>query len=206
MCIFGYRALGGGFERDYVKPAFSDITGKQYLDSIIQKNKTLTLTACQVVYRSEFLQKNKLKFAEDHIVSEDFDFNMRCLLAACSVSSVGIIIYNYRVVKSSLSHAMSTEKILVNLKCKAKWFRLMPCASIANMYADNTVLVDLFGRGESAQCVKFIKENMDIMGGVSQPPLKLARRLFKCFGPHAGAKIYQSLLKLKNKAVGRHWR
>lgn len=202
MCVFGYRVLNHGGETRMVNSDVFGITGRQYLDGLISANKTLSTSAWNVVYRSDFLQKNELKFTEGQIVSEDFDFNLCCFLVASNVCCIGQCLYNYRVVDTSLSHKISPLKILVNLERKAKWYRRIPCSSIANMFADNAVLLGLIKSGDVSQCVNCIKYNMDIMDKVSQAPLKFARMLFKCFGSYTGAKIYQSALKVKRRWAG----
>ena len=64
---------------------------------------------------------------------------------------------------------------------------------MANLYADNALLVAGLSKKEASQVLPYLKENRDIWNYVSQPPLKLGRILVMFFGDYGGAVLYHML-------------
>ena len=63
-------------------------------------------------------------------------------------------------------------------------------AALANLYADNALLVAALPKEDAAEALLFLNQNRDIWNSVSQKPLKLGRLLVRLFGDYNGARIY----------------
>lgn len=150
-------------------------------------------------YRRKFLLENNLFLKEHLVCSEDFDFNMRAIPLASRIDGVAQVLYRWRQVPTSLSHTLTSKKLLDNLQTKAEFFDQFPCGALANIYMDNAVLLSRIPRADAGQCVNFLKSHQYIEKYCTQRPLKLASRLFSIFGYYKGSHIYELLRQAKRR-------
>lgn len=146
-------------------------------------------------YRRAFLEKARLLFRPDLRAAEDLDFNMRCLPQAASVLGTNRVLYNYRVVEGSQSHAAQTPKqVMSRLKVNEWIFRKYPNEATANEYCRNALMLYMLGEREKQRdAIDFIKNNWDIWRYASHPPYRLGLFLFRILGCHNGSIVYRVL-------------
>lgn len=178
-------------------------SGEAWLERLFGQRKTPHFFPWCYVYRRAFLQANDLRFREDMRVSEDFEFNMRALACAGRVTGCDLPLYGYRIHGGSVTATLTAQKLMDNLTSKARYFRKYPVAAMANLYADNALLVCRLPAGEDRQALQFLQENRDIWDHVSQPPLKLGRMLVALLGHRKGAEAYRVIREISRKLRGK---
>lgn len=78
---------------------------------------------CLTIYNRSFLLKHNIMFSEDLICNEDFDFFIRGVLSAQSISLIGYCFYNYRQDNIlSTYYNISSDKLLTYMRVYKKWF------------------------------------------------------------------------------------
>ena len=165
-------------------------SGRTYLRALFDRQAIPPTAVWSYAIRRTLLEKNRITFREDMKVSEDFDLVMRVLTAAGSVRGTAAQCYCYRQRAGSATSNLSEKKLMDNLTCKADYFRRYPVAALANLYADNALLVAALPKEDAAEALLFLNQNRDIWNSVSQKPLKLGRMLVRLFGDYNGARIY----------------
>ena len=193
VMVFGYHALTGEGTRlpGTVYPVIpAGESGRTYLRALFDRQAIPPTAVWSYAIRRTLLEKNRITFREDMKVSEDFDLVMRVLTAAGSVRGTAAQCYCYRQRAGSATSNLSEKKLMDNLTCKADYFRRYPVAALANLYADNALLVAALPKEDAAEALLFLNQNRDIWNSVSQKPLKLGRMLVRLFGDYNGARIY----------------
>ena len=178
-------------ERDKVIP--SGQSGQEFLEEMFQNYAVPRFYSCCYAVRKDLLMQNGILFREDLKVSEDFDYVMRFLAVANRIVGTPMQPYVYRIHQGSATAKITEKKIMDNLTTKAHYFRRYCVAAMANLYADNALLVAGLSKKEASQVLPYLKENRDIWNYVSQPPLKLGRILVMFFGDYGGAVLYHML-------------
>ena len=174
-------------------------SGEKYLHRLFERNMVPHFYPWCCLYRRAFLNDWKIRFQEDLKVSEDFDFNMRAFAVANRVLGVDEPLYGYRIRGGSVTATLSEKKLMDNLTTKAAYFRTYPVAAMANLYAQNAILVAEFPKTAAGTAEKFLKENRDIWNHVSDAPYKLGRMLVKFFGDRNGARVYYAIRSIACK-------
>ena len=172
-------------------------TGESWLKSCLNSGVVPPPYLGSYAYRRKFLIDHNLKIREELVCSEDFDLNMRAIPLAKRISGTEQILYRWRQVPTSLSHTISAQKLMDNLETKAEVYRRFPYGALADLYMDNAVLLAQLPKRQAQVCLRLFEENRDICGNCTQPPLKLAAKLFALFGAYNGAVIYRILRRIK---------
>lgn len=195
MALFGYgRLCEDGSKIPFSLPVVpGGERGEAYLHRLFDKEKVPCFYSCCYVYRREFLNKNQLWFREDLKVSEDFEQIMRALSLAERITGCDRPLYHYRIRGNSATATLSAKKLMDNLSTKAAFFRKYPTAAMANLYANNALLVSRLKTAEADEVLAFLKTNRDILEMVSENPLKLGRLLVNLLGDNMGSRVYQGL-------------
>lgn len=178
-------------------------TGAQYLARVFDANKVPCFYSPCYAFRNCFLMKNNLLFREDLTVSEDFELIMRALSAAVCITGCDQSLYNYRIRTDSATAQISAKKLMDNLITKAAFFRQYPTAAMANLYANNALLITCLGKKDRSAAKAFLKANRDIWHHVSEKPLKLGGFLVRCFGDWGGVAIYDRIRGAVRRLQGR---
>jgi hypothetical protein len=95
------------------------------------KNKAYSSMVARYIYSHRFIKKSGVRFLEGLTLCEDFDFQMKCFVAANSLYSTGLCFYRYRNGRAGSvtdSHDMRQyhAKILYNkAKCSYVWLSRM---------------------------------------------------------------------------------
>lgn len=171
--------------------------GETYLARLFAARKTPRAYVCANAYRREFLETHSLFFREDLIVSEDLDFNLRCLPLAREVRAVDLPLYRYRMRESSLSNTVSVRKLLCDLQVKAAAYRRFPTAAMANYFATASLNVGML-REVGEEVSALFESNRDIFRQVTHPALKVYRLLLSCLGPWRAARVYLRLRGIRD--------
>lgn len=206
MVVFGNTRLmeDGSIVPGMADPVIPDgESGEAYLRRMFDACAAPRAYSCCYAIRREFLNQNEIRFREDMKVSEDFDLLMRCFGAARQMRGTAAQLYCYRCNDASASRNISVQKLMNNIESKAAYFRKYPVAPMANIYADNALLVCGLPRAEVGDAVRFLKENRDIWQSVSQPPLKVGRLLVSVLGDYKGAKCYRAIRSVTRRMQGR---
>lgn len=202
MMVFGnFYLLESGQSYVDVSDAVipSGESGLEYLYALFRLDKRPRAYPVCYVYRRSFLQEHGFHFREDMVVSEDFELLYRCFAAAKSIVGTPQPFYCYRLRAGSATSSLSAKKLMDNLVSKAEVFRRYPVAAIANLYADNAVLVAELPEAESADALAFLKENRDIWKHVSLKAYKLGKLLVTIFGDRNGARMFYALRTVARK-------
>lgn len=170
--------------------------GAVFLSGLFKANKVPLYFSVTYAYRREFIRANALFFPEDLKVSEDFVQIMRSIPLASAITGCDRPVYNYRMRSDSVTATVTAKKLMDNLTTKAEFFRRYPTASMANLYAQNALLVTHLTKQELPEVRQYLKNNRDIWRCVSQPPLKLGCALVTCFGDYCGVAIYHQIRKI----------
>ena len=187
--------------QDKVIPAGE--SGMAFLQELFRVDAVPRAYSCCYAVRRTLLQENGISFREDMKVSEDFDLVMRVLAAAKSVVGTPKQMYCYRVRENSATAKLTEKKLMDNLTTKAYYFRRYPVAAMANIYADNALLVTRLKKKDAARALEYLKENRDIWNVVSQTPLKLGRVLVVCFGDYGGVAVYHMIRRVVHILLGK---
>lgn len=171
-------------------------SGKEILAQLFEVNKTPLFYSVTYAYSRQFLCENELFFPEYLKVSEDFVQIMRAISMASKIFSCDQPVYNYRMRGDSATASITTKKLIDNLSTKADFFRKYPNAAMANIYANNALLVVQLSKEELPQVLVFLKSNRDIWRYVSERPLKVGSILVHCFGDYCGVVIYSWIRKI----------
>jgi len=171
-------------------------SGEAFLAGLFAANRVPPFFSVCYAYRRTFILANQLFFPEDLKVSEDFVQIMGAIALASSITGCDRPVYNYRMRSGSATATVTEKKLMDNLTTKAAFFRRYPTASMANLYANNALLVSQLTKQELSQVKPYLKANRDIWHHVSEPPLKLGRILVACFGDYRGVAVYHLIRKL----------
>ena len=198
MALFGFsRLMDDGTIFPGTLPCIPNgETGPEYLDRLFSIRKVPCTYSCCYAYRRCFFLANDLQYREDLIVSEDFDQIMRALSHAEQITGCDAPLYRYRMREGSASRRITGKKLMDNLTTKAQYFRQYPVSAMANLYANNALLVGKTERSVYLSAGAFLKENRDIWKLVSEPPLKIARMLIFCLGNRTGARLFRLLQQI----------
>ncbi len=192
------------FDNGQKEPCFLEYTpsgesGKIYLFRLFEKNRTPWFYTWSYSYRREFLLNHNLFFPEDLNVSEDFVQIMNSIPLAKSIVGCNKPYYLYRVREGSATSNISIKKLMDNIQTKAVYFRKYNTAAMANIYADNALLIAHLPKEEICQVKTFLKSNKDIWNYVTETPLKFGRMLTGIFGFYYGSKVYAGIRYLYRK-------
>lgn len=165
-------------------------SGADFLARLFSFQKTPGYFTWSYAYRRDFLLTHKLYFPEDMKVSEDFVQIMNAIPKAESIIGFDSPLYLYRVRENSVTSSVTLKKLLDNLTSKANYFHKYPTAAMANLYANNALLITRLGKADRKLVMPELKKNRAIWQLVSEKPLKLAKLLTACFGNYAGIVIY----------------
>src|SRR5699024_949571 len=113
-----YRNINGKMHKmqKHTKSSYSDnelILMDSKLELFIVNSRLLAM-ACNKLYKSEFLKKNKLKFNSD-VLSEDRLFNLKCYTHSPQINSTEKYTYIYNSVEGSRSQTTGTRFINENI-------------------------------------------------------------------------------------------
>lgn len=202
---YGHHRLyeDGTKERCFQKILPMGEPGKTYLARLFQKDLVPTFYPWCYLYRREFLKNSEIRFREDLKVSEDFEFNMRVLASAQHICGTDQPLYQYRIRAGSVTATVSQKKLMDNLMTKAAYFRKYPVSAMANLYAENAILVAKLPKEETKTAEDFLKENRDIWNHVSEAPYKLGRIFVNILGDRNGARAYFAVRAMVRKLQGR---
>lgn len=179
-------------------------SGTKWLNSLFQIPAVPLSFGCLYGIQRTFLKKHQILFRPELRVSEDFDFIMRCLQAAESITGTDQILYNYRFVSTGLSKAPNPEKYLDALTVKAQYFRQYPTAAMANYYCGTTIALARLGNRKVLQnVVQFVKENRDIWDYVTDQYTKLGLFFFRFLGCYNGSAVFCALQDFKHRITKR---
>lgn len=178
-------------------------TGEAFLNSLFEKGKVPWYFCWSYVYSRAFFLAHQLFFPEELKVSEDFVQIMNAIPLAKRVMGCDKPLYLYRMRQGSATSSVTAEKLMNNLTTKAAYFRKYPVAAMANLYANNALLIAKAPKQDAGEAVSFLRENRDIWHHVSEAPLKVGRVLVFCFGDYWGAVIFRLLRKAVHYAYNR---
>ena len=165
--------------------------GQKFLNNLFSENKTPLFYAWSYIYRRELIVNNNLFFHENLKVSEDFVQIMNTIPCASSIIGCDQPLYLYRMRDDSATSKISYEKIMNNLTTKAFFFRKYKTASMANIYANNALLITKISKADRPRVAKYLKENRDIWKHVTSMPLIICSVLIFCLGDYSGAVLYE---------------
>lgn len=174
-------------------------SGATYLNAFFKLNKIPRAYPVCYVFRRDFLLETNLRFREDMVVSEDFELLYRCFGAAKSIVGTDQPFYCYRMRAGSATSSLTAKKLMDNLISKAEVFRRYPVAAMADLYADNAVLIAELPEADSAEAMAFLKENRDIWKYVSDKSYKLGRLFVAILGDRNGARMYYAVRSIVRK-------
>lgn len=172
-------------------------SGQTYLTRLFAAGKLPRPYVWSVAFRRAFLTEHRLVFREDLPVSEDFEFIMRCFSCARQVQGVDSSLYRYRMRSDSLSHQIFWRKLRGNLQVKAAAYRENPCGALANYFADSALLISRVPDGKQS-AAQMVRDNIDILKEVTQPPLKVYRWMVTLLGPWQASRLYLYLRGLRD--------
>jgi glycosyltransferase involved in cell wall biosynthesis len=202
MMVFGnYYLLESGKSytnaQDAVIPAGE--SGLEYLNAMFRLDSRPRAYPVCYVYRRSYLQEQNLRFREDMIVSEDFELLYRCFATAKCMVGTSQPFYCYRLRAGSATSNLTAKKLMDNLISKEEVFRRYPVSAMANLYADNAVLIAELPETDSAEAIAFLKENRDIWKYVSDKSYKLGRLFVTLLGDRNGARMYYAVRSIVRK-------
>ena len=178
-------------------------SGAEFLERLFACEKTPWFYTWSYGYRRVFLQSHQLYFPEDMKVSEDFVQIMRAIPEAKSIVGQDCPLYLYRMREGSVTTSVTAKKLLDNLTSKAAFFHKYPTAAMANLYANNALLITRLCKADRKTVMPELKRNRVIWKLVSEKPLKLAKFLTACFGNYGGIVIFNQIRVIIRRLQGR---
>ena len=178
-------------------------SGADFLQRLFMDLKTPWYFTWSYGYRREFLLSEGLYFPEDMKVSEDFVQIMNAIPKAKSIIGCDLPIYLYRMREGSVTSSVTPQKLLDNLTSKAAFFHKYPTAAMANLYANNALLITRLCKSDRRSVMPVLKKNRVIWKSVSEKPLKLARLLTACFGDYGGVVLFDWIRTIVRFLQGR---
>ena len=179
-------------------------TGNDFLKQLFACQKTPWYYTWSYGYRREFLLSHNLYFPEDLKVSEDFVQIMNAIPKAESIVGRDSPLYLYRMREGSVTASVTPKKLLDNLTSKAAFFHKYPTSAMANLYANNALLITRLCKADRKAVMPELTRNRAIWKSVSEKPLKLAKILTACFGNYGGIVIYNRIRAIMRRLQGRH--
>ena len=178
-------------------------SGAEFLERLFDAEQSPWYYTWSYAYRREFLLSNALYFPEDMKVSEDFVQIMHAIPEAQSIVGQDCPLYLYRMREGSVTTSVTEKKLLDNLTSKAAFFHKYPTAAMANLYANNALLITRLCKADRKTVMPELKRNRAIWKLVSEKPLKLAKLLIACFGSYGGIVIYDRIRAVVRRLQGR---
>lgn len=177
-------------------------SGNDFLSRLFACQKTPWYYTWSYGYRREFLLSHHLYFPENLKVSEDFVQIMNAIPQARSIIGCDSPLYLYRMREGSVTTSVTPQKLMDNLTSKAAFFHKYPTAAMANLYANNALLITRLCKDDRKAVMPELKQNQAIWNSVSEKPLKLAKILIACFGNYGGIVIYNQIRAVVRRLHG----
>lgn len=202
MAAFGFVRLleDGAFHRELSPDVLPrGETGREWLERLFTAGMLPPFYAWCYAYRRDFLLENRLYFREDLRSSEDFVFNMEAFPLAERIVGVPPSLYVYRQRSGSLTAAPSFRKLMDDLTTKAAAFRRFPTEALAICYAGYVAQVGALPKEEAKGAMGVLRENRDILEGISSTGLRLLSPLVRLLGFYRGARVFLCLRRVKHR-------
>lgn len=211
LCVFEYE----DFCEDSNNPAVSikrskryelfnenskPIDGSDFLERMFNSSIRVA-SVWGTVYRKDFLTHNSIRFEEEMISSEDFDFIIKCMIKAKNVANVNSTSIFYRRERiGSATQTYNPYKLLCDLKMRQKWYKYFDGESDAgSKFFANDYVVFLtkychIVLGDE-QLLKYAKENIDVINGGSTRTSTLLKILIPILGLKPSLRLLCSIRK-----------
>lgn len=204
VCIGYSRLYEDGLKERRTLPLIPEgESGSAFLERLFAAEKAPWFYCWSYGYRRAFLLSNRLYFPEEMKVSEDFVQIMQAIPKAESITGCDNPLYLYRMRGDSVTANVNAKKLLDNLTSKAEFFYRHPSSAMANVYANNALLIPCLSKADRRLVMPTLKANRKIWRFVSEKPLKLGRILITCFGNYAGVVIYTQIRAIIRRLQGR---
>lgn len=177
---------GGQCNLAHIEPGDTVYSGKEYLKTSIQKNRS-TMTAWLNVYKKEYLDEKKLFFKKG-ILHEDEQFTPRAFLSADSVVVTGIGFYHYVIRDNSITTKKDKRKNATDLYstcCELeKLYLTLEDIELRDMLLDSLASksLSLFQQGKLYQYGKEYIYKAFVKRNARKRKTKLKAALY-CFSP-----------------------
>lgn len=211
LCVFEYE----DFCEDSNDPAVSIKRSKRY--ELFDKNSrpieggaflermfnssTRVASVWGTVYRKDFLIHNSIRFEEEMISSEDFDFIIKCMVKAKNVENINSTAIFYRRERiGSATQKYNPYKLLCDLKMREKWYKYFVGESDrgSKFFANDFVFFltkychIVLG---NEHLLKYVKENIDVINGGSSRTSMLLKMFISILGVKPSLKLLCSIRK-----------
>ncbi|KFI49652.1 glycosyltransferase family 2 protein [Bifidobacterium biavatii] len=188
---------------------WSNQDGRSFLEVLQEYAKQdvyLPWKAYQSVYRKDFLQSNSLEYKKGLIGAEDCDFFLQLAPRVSSFRFVDFPLVKYRIMREgsvitspSYCAVKGQLEVFANAARHADIFPDVALMSryFAEKYANIIILINLLKGSEKRDCMRIVKDNMDLMQYLTRTPkYRVSRLVWRTFGIDYGNRLLSGLKRL----------
>jgi glycosyltransferase involved in cell wall biosynthesis len=194
-------------EKEETKDIISFKNGIDYVEYAI-KNRSLSISACNKIIKTEFLKKNNLEF-EKCEMSEDIDWSLRLYLKAKNIVATNEYIYCYRQLReNSITNSIDERKIISKHNLIKKWvefdykdeeLKLNYYSYIAYVYL--TLITKINSKNCNKKTYKEIIKYKWLLNYTKDARVKMASVIYHIFGIRITIAFLKTYLHMKNKNI-----